>query len=102
MRRDLLDVILVISRLIRANGVALSVKRVDLAVRFIVESPLWKVLIRAVFYVYLEERLRNNFFLVVVDEVCVYFLAAPEKVEVNVVVGEEAARGKWCVIATDR
>lgn len=102
MRRYFLNVVLVVRRLVRANAVALSVERINLSIGLVVERSLGKILVRAVLDVYLEERLRHHLLFVVVDEVCVDFLTASEELEVDLVVGEEAAGSKRRVVATDR
>lgn len=86
MRRNLLNRILIIRLLVDADGVALAVEGEDLAVGFIVKRFLRKILVRAILDVDPDEFLDDRLLFVVVDEVAMYLLPPPKKVEVDLVI----------------
>jgi len=79
----------------------LSVKGEDLPLILIVKGPLRKILIRTILDVDPNNLLNNFLRFVIVNEMAVNFLAAPEEVEIDPIILHEAAGSKGCVVAAD-
>jgi len=96
-----LNVVLIIRGLINTNRMPLPVKGEDLPLILIVKGPLRKILIRTILDVDPNNLLNNFLRFVIVNEMAVNFLAAPEEVEIDPIILHEAAGGKGCVVAAD-